>query len=359
MLPPAVRSSSGGLAQKKRKTKKASGGAHSDVSGMVELPLSIELPPPVADMNWEGPEFLEKPHRDLDDAPPVFSVPLPPPDPGHSLSSYWETLGIVLPPPVDADDDGDDFDLGDEDVSNEDMGPQLPNKVPSPQELKGLKAQKQVAVEIYSPPRVLPMVKNVEPCCLSLDILTGWDFRDPVSRALSLDALDRFDVDMAVCSPPCTMFSALQRLFRNFEKMPPRVFQKKMTEAVMFVDHSMDICLRQIQRGKKFAFEHPASASSWRLPSVAALSQRPDVAKTSFDQCMLDLKAPSGKLFKKRTIVMSNSSWLMNRLKPYQCCKDHEHQEIIGQEKGKSRSWWAQHYPEPFCAILAQSAFEK
>ena len=202
---------------------------------------------------------------------------------------------------------------------------------------------------------MLPHISSSN-CILSLDILTGWDFTQARNRQLSLDALRQFEVGFCMLSPPCTMFSCLQILFNNFQKMDPAVFQQRWAEAEVFMEHTMDVADQQLQRQKFFAFEHPRTASSWKLQSVEKISLHSQVQKVHFDQCMLGLKAPSGKLFKKRTTIMTNSSWLVTELAKYQCDKSHEHQPIEGQEKGRSRSWWAQHYPPDLCKILAAAA---
>ncbi len=267
---------------------------------------------------------------------------------------------MTLPPDVECDSDGGSAVEVDLDIDElEECVPGATNfPVPTPNQI-GSMTGKQAALELYSPARVMPEVRWQPPCVLSLDILTGWDFLLEANRALSLEALNRFDVEMAILSPPCTMFSPLQILFRNFEKMPPAVFQRRYTEAKLFMDHSMEAAHLQIQRRKKFAHEHPQRASSWKLASVESVACQPGVYKTTFDQCMLGLRAPSsGLFFKKRTTIMTNCRWLAEELKQHQCNKQHKHQPIIGKELGKSRSWWAQHYPPGLVALLARSVHE-
>lgn len=269
---------------------------------------------------------------------------------------YWSSLGVELPEAVDLDDDSDDHDdffLLEKPVEDK---AKEPSNVPTALELAAVKNPlKQLAAEYYSPPRVLPHIGSCK-CFLSLDLLTGWDFTDAKNRRLSMEALKKYEVDMCILSPPCTMFSALQVLFKNFEKMDPAVFKKRWGEAEQFVAHSMEVAEHQLHREKYFAFEHPRTASSWKLEAVERISSYSQVGKVHFDQCRLGLASPSGKLFKKRTTIMSNHSRLLAELAKYQCNKAHEHQPIIGQEKGRSRSWWAQHYPPALCKILACAA---
>ncbi len=327
---------------------------------------SIVLPPPIYEKHLDaGPrrkkkaksEHTGKTKRALPSQPfPVPSLSLPDPVEADTLLTYWSSLGVELPVSVgldDGSDDHDDFFVLGMAVEGEAQGTL---NVPTPLELAAMKnGRKQLVAEYYSPPRVLPHIGSCE-CFLSLDILTGWDFMDANNRRLSMEALKKYDVDMCILSPPCTMFSALQILFKNFEKMEPAVFKKKWGEAEQFVEHSMEVAEHQLRREKHFAFEHPRTASSWKLDVVEKISNYDQVGKVHFDQCMLGLKSPSGKLFKKRTTVMSNHSGLLAELAQYQCNRAHDHQPIIGQEKGRSRSWWAQHYPPKLCKILARAA---
>ena len=268
--------------------------------------------------------------------------------------SYLMSLGVPLPPAVDA---ASDYDASDDDIEND---ASFHGSVPSPSQLElqfatAVRARVPV-LELYSPPRVVCEFHGPLPQQLCFDLLTGWDFRQPHLRRLSLEALDGFDVDMACLSPPCTMFSALQYMFRNFSKMDRVTFERRMTDALLFVEHSMSLAARQMARGRAFFFEHPATATSWGLPEVLSVARMSGVYAVNFDQCMLGLQAPSGRPFKKRTRILTNSVRLATSLARFQCDGSHAHQQIIGSEQGRSRSWWAQHYPPALCEILAEAA---
>ena len=72
----------------------------------------------------------------------------------------------------------------------------------------------QCIAEYYSVPRVLPIAREKGLCgSLSLDLGTGWDFRHRDHKKLSLDALTSLPIQKVILSPPCAMFSDLQRLF--------------------------------------------------------------------------------------------------------------------------------------------------
>ena len=76
------------------------------------------------------------------------------------------------------------------------------------------------AMEVYSPPRVLPKVHSdsMGPCRMSLDILTGWNLLSPELKRTLLNLWHTEEIEMLFLSPPCTVFSVLQTCFRNKEK---------------------------------------------------------------------------------------------------------------------------------------------
>ena len=213
------------------------------------------------------------------------------------------------------------------------------------------------AMEVYSPPRVLPKVHSdsMGPCRMSLDILTGWNLLSPELKRTLLNLWHTEEIEMLFLSPPCTVFSVLQTCFRNKEKMDPARWHKKWDEGVHHVDISMTGASLQLKKKKKFMYEHPERAKSWELPQVKAVRAHPSVLAVEFDQCMLNLRAPNNKLMKKRTRIMTNCVWLARTLSSYQCDRSHEHQRIEGNMAGHSLSWWAQHYPDELCEILAAS----
>lgn len=203
----------------------------ADCDEILAASSSIELPPSISEEHQDaGPTKKKaksvrtgKTNRTQPLQPfPVPSLCLPDPVESDTLLTYWSSLGVELPEAVDLGDDSDDHDdffvleTIVEDKAKE------PLKVPTPPELAAMKNPlKQLAVGYYSPPRVLPHIGSCK-CFLSLDLLTGWDFTDAKNPRLSMEALQKYDVDMCILSPPCTMFSALQILFSNFEKWTPQ-----------------------------------------------------------------------------------------------------------------------------------------
>lgn len=58
------------------------------------------------------------------------------------------------------------------------------------------------------------------------DLLTGWNFDQMAPKDLSLQILQLCTVKYLYCSPPCTMFSALMRLW-NQHRMSPEVWNRR------------------------------------------------------------------------------------------------------------------------------------
>ncbi len=98
---------------------------------------------------------------------------------------------------VDSTEETDSFlDISSDDVQNSTVF------VPKPEVAAFMSGQQSVA-EFYSPPRVLPAARGLGLTgCLSLDILTGWDFRDEGLQRLSLKLLNLLNVLFLLLSPP-------------------------------------------------------------------------------------------------------------------------------------------------------------
>ena len=209
--------------------------------------------------------------------------------------------------------------------------------------------------EFYSPPRVLATAKAMGRVGnLSLDLETGWDFRCDALRTLSLQLFTALLIELVILSPPCTMFSQLQWLW-NVKKMTRLVFERRMSEAKSYVNHSMDCARIQHAAGRKFVFEHPARALSWDEPAVKNMAALDGVQVVTVDQCMLGLTSMSGIPMRKRTKLMTNCHVLASRFRTVGLCdRSHKHQVIQGAEGGVRRSVWSQRYPCLMCQLLAQ-----
>lgn len=211
-----------------------------------------------------------------------------------------------------------------------------------------------IGVELYSPPRVLPVAMPDADSYFSFDILTGWNFDCHVLKKLSQQLLMQLCFFFLYLSPPCTMFSELQRLF-NYKRMNREVWAKRMQQAIAWIDHSMLCAQIQVKKNLFFMYEHPHKASSWDLPSVKQTAALSDVQLVTFDMCACGMRSPAGLPVKKRTTIMTNSSRLASALRTRQCSRDHEHRPIEGSERGFSMSKWCQKYPPGLVELLADA----
>jgi len=271
----------------------------------------------------------------------------------------WESESdpehVDLPGDVVSEEDDSDVSVDDESVSLPSLGVSV--KVPTPEAVVHMPRKVTHAVaEYYSPPRVCGRAREKGLTGnLSLDILTGWDFQIPWVRSLSLQLLSWFNIVFVMLSPPCTIFSELQKLW-NIKRMEEETFNMKWAEHMVYLTHSMDVAKTQLTSARNFGFEHPSTASSWKTAEVKELHDNPHVLCVVFDQCTLGLTSPSGLPIRKRTRIMTNCKMLVDAFAPYRCDRSHTHQRVQGIDKGIKVSRWAQIYPPPMVELLLTCA---
>ena len=99
---------------------------------------------------------------------------------------------------------------------------------------------------------------------------------------------------------------------------------------MLLLRFSMLLATMQLRAGRKFVFEHPASASSWGESCVKALAGRRHVDTVIFDQCTLGLKSPvSEQPMMKTTKLLTNVPKILQTFKQFRCKK-----EVPGEKKG-------------------------
>ena len=110
-----------------------------------------------------------------------------------------------------------------------------------------------------------------------MDILTGYDFSKKEAR----DRAEKHQADdkpvLLVGSPMCTMFSILQHMTPWSEDK-----QKRILEAEKHVQWACRMYEKQHDEGRVFLHEHPASASSWKLPCIRKLMKREGVYEVMY-----------------------------------------------------------------------------
>ncbi|MDA8582760.1 hypothetical protein N9L68_00975 [bacterium] len=203
--------------------------------------------------------------------------------------------------------------------------------------------------EIYSPERVISEARRFGlQAGLAMDLLTGWDFNNPEDRTRAETHQNSVKPLLLIGSPMCTMFSALQSLSGwNAAK------QKHFEESCGHVRWTFKLYQRQLDEGRLFLHEHPANASSWKLPFVKELMQKEGVFTVVADQCMFGQVAKSrrGKvegIARKRTRFVTNSWWIADALNR-RCNGNHAHVPLLD---GKALQ--AAEYPAEMCRAICR-----
>ena len=210
-------------------------------------------------------------------------------------------------------------------------------------------------MEIFSCPRLVPMATQAfkMQASISLDLAHGWDGLNGQHQRLSWHLLRHVKPGFLMCSPPCTYYSPLQKMW-NFPRMPKWKVREMKVDADQMVDLSADQCLEQVKRGRLFCFEHPAPAGSWSSTKLATYVSTPGTFQVTFDQCAVGLKSPLGTPMKKRTRFWTNSKGICQVFSEKQCSCEEPHRRIEGQECGYRLSKWAQRYPAPMVKAILQ-----
>ena len=124
-------------------------------------------------------------------------------------------------------------------------------------------------VEVYSPERVAKVAKEMGmEAGLSMDLVTGWNFDKSEDREMAERYIREYRPTFLIGSPMCTMFSQLQAL--NMGKDPEK-YQEKLRKAERHIQFVVKLYRAQMDGGRYFIHEHPAGATSWRLPCVRKL----------------------------------------------------------------------------------------
>ena len=137
--------------------------------------------------------------------------------------------------------------------------------------------------EVYSPPRIAQEagLRSYAGVRLrsgwSLDLTTNdpdtgapWDLADGKVRTKAMNLVKDGKPFMLICSPMCTAFSQIQAL--NVERRDPAVVRRELESAKDHVRWVMKLCSLQARENRYFLFEHPKTATSWKMAEVEKLS---------------------------------------------------------------------------------------
>ena len=189
------------------------------------------------------------------------------------------------------------------------------------------------------------------------DLKVGKDLSQLEMRIEVFRMIEHRRPKLLVTSPPCTMYSRLQRLW-NIKKMSPEVYMRRKATADEYLRFAHTCNKIQHNAGRLFAHEHPASASSWKEDSTQAVATLPGTYTALFDQCQFGLTSPCGTPLKKQTRILCNNVRLFNTLHGCKCRRGlHMHKRITGGEAGHRLSTWSEIYPPALCNALLDACF--
>ena len=189
------------------------------------------------------------------------------------------------------------------------------------------------------------------------DLKVGKDLSQLETRCEVFRTMEQRRPKLLVTSPPCTMYSRLQRLW-NVKKMSPEQYSRRKAIADEYLRFSHTCNKLQHNAGRSFAHEHPAGASSWKEDSTQAVVNLPGVYNALFDQCQFGLTSPRGTPLKKKTRILCNNARLFNALHGCNCRPGlHTHRRIEGSEDGHRLSTWSENYPPALCNALLDACF--
>ena len=186
-----------------------------------------------------------------------------------------------------------------------------------------------------------------------VDPYTGrkWDLSDDTDQRKCMNLVHKTRPKLLTVSCPCTLFSALQALSGGVKD------PEAMARAIKMVEFGVKLCEAQHRAGRLFTFEHPASATSWRLPCVTRLMSLGGIYAAVLDMCqfgMVQEDAMGIGHIKKATRIVSNSA-AIDGLLERRCDGGHRHIPLLN-----GRAKRAAEYPQALCdAFLDGLSMEK
>ena len=226
---------------------------------------------------------------------------------------------------------------------------------------EGATVKRPAVSEVYSPPRVTKTARRLGlKAGWALDLRTvdehgrNWDFSRPDRRKEALCLVRSSQPKMLIGSPMCTAFSQLQALNRS--KLGEEKWKLMIEDATRHIIFCSVLYREQMSRGDYFLHEHPAGASSWRLPCMIRLASMPGVRRVVGNMCahgMWQVDSEGPALVKKPTGFLTNSAKVAERVSA-RCSGGHRHVHLVN---GRARQ--AQEYPEGLCVAICEGLREQ
>ena len=154
----------------------------------------------------------------------------------------------------------------------------------------------------------------------------------------------------------CTALSQIQAL--NAERRHPAIVRRELESAKDHVIGLMKLCAIQVRENQYFLFEHPKTATSWKMAEIERVSRIDGVPIVTTHMCALGMLSKDEEgvgLVKKPTSMMTNSPELGRRLAKRCCNNDcpeadqHRHVELIN-----GRVCHDQVYPRALCRAVCE-----
>ena len=184
-----------------------------------------------------------------------------------------------------------------------------------------VQAVRKMVSEIYSPPRVTKLIKEMRSKHLlpgfALDITVDdpedgepWDFSLEHKRRRARSMLREQKPYVLIGSPMCTHFCTWQKLNESRSR-DPQAMRRARAGATVRMNFVAKLYREQLQGGRYFLHEHPLWATSWALGSIEELMAQPQVTRVHGDQCQFGAQIQSGpghgQPIKKPSGFMTNS----------------------------------------------------
>ena len=190
-----------------------------------------------------------------------------------------------------------------------------------------------------------------------IDLRTGYDLLTAEGRRKAMEVIERQQPKIIHMAPVCGPWSQMQNINPN----PSDTYEKRRKYLPM-VEFCARVALYQIEHGRYFIIENPASSKIWYTKCFQRLLMKQAVTYGTLDMCAFGMRDPNGYYYYKPTSLLHN--FPDGTLDPvFKRCSNksengtfHYHQPLEGNAPGYgSRTKLAQVYPYRFCSILIKS----
>ena len=180
----------------------------------------------------------------------------------------------------------------------------------------------------------------------------NWSDKQNVKRDEATKMVIEQKPFMLISSPPCTMFSILQN--GNRGRFTKEQWAEKMSAAEVHIDFSLKLFELQRRMGNHFLYEHPRTATSWKLEKMKEFMTKPGVLEVVANMCRFGMKTKyqgeEGKVLKPTRFLTSSPECAKRLCKVCdEECKKDKHIAVWG-----VRAREAQRYPPGLCKAVVE-----